>query len=966
MNHSTSKNLLFGLLALQLNFVSREALVSATAVWLVNKSRELDEILLEQKALQATDRQLLKDLVERHLKNHGGDPQQSLASLHSIGTAHSALESLADPDLAYSLAVVGKHADDDQETLVRTVGALTSTGARFQVLRPHARGGLGQVFVAKDLELNREVALKEILPDLNQHDSVRLRFLREAEITGGLEHPGIVPVYGLGSHADGSPYYAMRFIRGDSLQSAIDRYHATDNSGESVRSRHLQLRSLLRRFVDVCNALAYAHSRGVLHRDLKPGNIMLGRYGETLVVDWGLAKCQVTSPHDSDESVLMPKGSDEAVQQTALGQAIGTPAFMSPEQAQGHVNQLNATTDVYSLGATLYILLTGRAPFEGPDAGQVLQRVISGDFPPPRRIQPNVPKPLDAICLKAMALRAEDRYQSPQELSADIESFLADEPIDAWQEPWHDRARRWMRKHQTLASSTAVAVVLTAIGLATFSVVLASANDKLGFANQNLSSAIRNLKTSNGLLAIEKKRSEDRLAESRQLVEDWYMTVSDDQLLANLPELLPLRRQLLQRAQDYYVKTIQESNTGGVRLDVARASWRLADLTSELDPGPNCLEHYERAYAIYEELRRANPDALDLTGVSIDLIIDMCDAHSQQRDFKKINELSAEALELLEKLPSADLEQAIRKQRLLQVQGLSLTYAGQERESLSRFEDSANLARDFHRQYPGNHRLLRLYCHALTHLVWIQTMLDKNEDALTTTQEVSSSLEELVAANPPHPNDVFQYASALRVLGLALAKNDDIEGAIRFRTMACERLLAMSDRYPHLPILQEEAGDSCHSFGLLLRKQGKPKEAIDRFQSAITRYQALEERYPNVPAFIFDIAMSRNEAAIAFSDLGHHEDALAQLESAIQSMENISKDSSRLHDFHFQFGNMYANRARARSALGKLVEAASDLALAAQMQALALKENPNEQSDNLMDGWEDIRRWMNNSARTTD
>src|SRR5262249_25584863 len=156
-------------------------------------------------------------------------------------------------------------------------------GRRFRILRPHASGGLGTVFVALDAELNREVALKEILPRHADDPESRRRFLLEAEITGGLEHPGIVPVYGLGIYEGGRPYYAMRFIRGDSLKEAIDRFHGDETLKRDSSRRTLELRDLLRRFTDVCNATEYAHSRGVLHRDLKPSNVILGKHGETLV-----------------------------------------------------------------------------------------------------------------------------------------------------------------------------------------------------------------------------------------------------------------------------------------------------------------------------------------------------------------------------------------------------------------------------------------------------------------------------------------------------------------------------------------------------------------------------------------------------------------------------------------------------------------------------------------------------------
>ena len=169
-------------------------------------------------------------------------------------------------------------------------------GGRFQLVRPHAKGGIGQVWVARDGELQRDVALKVIQPRYAEREDQRARFLLEAEITGNLEHPGIVPVYSLGRNAEGRPYYAMRFIRGESLSVAIrgstsDWAEASAAGGKGTRSMWgIEFRQLLGRFLDVCDAIDYAHSRGVLHRDLKPANIMLGRYGETLVVDWGLAK----------------------------------------------------------------------------------------------------------------------------------------------------------------------------------------------------------------------------------------------------------------------------------------------------------------------------------------------------------------------------------------------------------------------------------------------------------------------------------------------------------------------------------------------------------------------------------------------------------------------------------------------------------------------------------------------------
>jgi serine/threonine protein kinase len=359
-------------------------------------------------------------------------------------------------------------------------------GPRFRVLRPHARGGLGEVFVAFDQELNREVALKELLAQTAANPASRQRFLTEAEVTGGLEHPGIVPVYALGNHPDGRPYYATRFVRGDSLKQAIERFHgeagrdgpddpatadpkrpgAARGSKQRIRdsdASSLAFRQLLRRFVDVCNAIDYAHSRGALHRDIKPANIVLGKHGETLVVDWGLAKATGKGGNDGDERALVTSSASGSAE-TLPGSVMGTPAYMSPEQAAGDLESLGPACDIYSLGATLYSVLTGRPPCEADRAGLVLDRVRRGEFPKPRSVSPAVPESLEAICLKAMALKPADRYATPKALAEDIERWMADERVTAWREPFAVRAGRWMRRHKTLVATTAVSAPLLLVG----------------------------------------------------------------------------------------------------------------------------------------------------------------------------------------------------------------------------------------------------------------------------------------------------------------------------------------------------------------------------------------------------------------------------------------------------------------------------------------------------------------------
>jgi WD40 repeat protein/serine/threonine protein kinase len=446
-----------------MDFVCRDQLVAAMNAWVLEKQTPLEEIFQRHGALDRSTRELLEALAAKHLAVHDNNAEKSLQAISSVGSIRDELRSIADREVERSLCHLMARSDTSGTPTI-SVGVSTSSGQRFQILRPHGRGGLGEVYVALDTELNREVALKEINSSHCDSTESRARFTLEAEITGGLEHPGIVPVYGLGSYGDGRPYYAMRFIRGHTLSEAIAQFHRPDRNfvpGE----RSLEVRKLLSRFVDVCNAIEYAHSRGVLHRDLKPSNIMLGKYGETLVVDWGLAKAVGKRDLLIDEPTLRPRSGSGSTA-TQMGTALGTPAYMSPEQAAGRLDELGPASDVYSLGATLYCLLTGDSPYPKSDdqhLGELLRKVQTGDFEHPRSRKPAIPRPLEAICLKAMALKPSDRYATPARLAEDIEHWLADEAVSATTETLVERSARFVRKHKSGAMATAAALVIVAV-----------------------------------------------------------------------------------------------------------------------------------------------------------------------------------------------------------------------------------------------------------------------------------------------------------------------------------------------------------------------------------------------------------------------------------------------------------------------------------------------------------------------
>lgn len=417
-------------------------------------------------------------------------PEETLggeASLCSTPGIDETLEQRADPANA-------KLASEPEE-------AYLGSPARFRKLEFLAKGNLGEVYIAEDRELNRRVAIKEIAPRLAQQAEACRRFLVEGEITGRLEHPGIVSVYGMGLADDGRPYYAMRLIEGITLQEELERFHGDRQESTSLAGpRAVAFRSLLTRFLQICEAIDYAHSRGVIHRDIKPSNLMLGEFGEALVVDWGLAK-SLASPEEEtsgpSESVLDLKESEgtganrsnsgsgtragagsrgesgarvvpklAGSSATMDGSRIGTPAYMSPEQAAGENDRVGVRSDVYALGATLYQILTGHPPIEEVELQGMLVAICLGKIRPPRQHWRAIPKPLEAICIKALSLKPEDRFASAGALAEELQRFLADEPLTCWQGNWTDRLGRWVRHHQTFSSSIAVAALVSIIVLA--------------------------------------------------------------------------------------------------------------------------------------------------------------------------------------------------------------------------------------------------------------------------------------------------------------------------------------------------------------------------------------------------------------------------------------------------------------------------------------------------------------------
>jgi eukaryotic-like serine/threonine-protein kinase len=303
-------------------------------------------------------------------------------------------------------------------------------GTRYELGEKIGQGGMGTVYTASDRELDRPVALK-VLNALPEHAEARDRLVKEARVIARLEHPGIVPVHDAGVLPDGRLFYAMKLVRGKRLDEGIGRATAL--------AERLQL------FQKICDAVAFAHAHGVLHRDLKPQNVMLGAFGEVLVMDWGLAK-EIEAPQRP--SANGTGGEGVSSDQTAHGTVLGTPGYMAPEQARGESCLIDQRSDVYALGAILYFLLTGRAPIDQPLTNT--RKAGESHLIPPRRFDQSIPRSLEAICRKALAFERAERYAGAAELSGDIADFLAGRRVSAYPEGPLQAAFRLGTKYRTV------------------------------------------------------------------------------------------------------------------------------------------------------------------------------------------------------------------------------------------------------------------------------------------------------------------------------------------------------------------------------------------------------------------------------------------------------------------------------------------------------------------------------------
>lgn len=549
------RSLLFGIFAVQLKRVTPAQLMEVAAAWAVDPTKTLSERLVESGLITPEDRAMLEDLVEHAIDAHNGDAVATLEAVRGTEQVYQSLDSSMTRSTLRMDQIFGELQDLGSAAGIELPRQFEAPG-RYTIRHEHARGGQGRLLLVHDEQLGRDVILKELLrarvtaPDaptpVRGSAHAVARFLQEAKITGQLDHPCIVPVYELGLRHDGHPYYTMKLVKGDTFHAMLRRSATLDQRLRYVKN-----------FLDVCQGVAYAHSRGVIHRDLKPLNVMVGQFGETVILDWGLAK--VKGKEDARAQTMAETLSElrdraKSSSETSDGAVIGTPAYMAPKQARGDIDLVDERSDVYSLGVFLYHIITGQTPFQGRETWDVLDLVANDRPVSCLKLQPDAPVELAAICERCMQPDPKNRYRNAKELAEEVERYLTGALVRAHQYSFGQMLKRYYRRNKIqVRMAVASLAILAAVGLYSYVRVVQARNDAV---------------TAWGVAENEKYITQMRLVQS-------YMDMNDHELArktlaATNPNLRNWEWGYLTNRCNQELLVLEETNNAAINPDGTR------------------------------------------------------------------------------------------------------------------------------------------------------------------------------------------------------------------------------------------------------------------------------------------------------------------------------------------------------------------------------------------------------------
>jgi serine/threonine protein kinase len=737
----------------------------------------------------------------------------------------------------------------------------------FRLVAEVGRGGMGVVYEAVQRSLNRRVALK-VLPFAAAMDATqRRRFQTEALAAAQLHHTHIVPVYSVGCER-GVHYYAMQFIQGQTLaQLMVDRRRLENqpqseslqpdqpirsfSPSPSSRSREF-IRTAAALGIQAAEALDHAHKVGIVHRDIKPANLLLDVQGSLWVTDFGLARLQ-------DDAGL-----------TITGDLLGTLRYMSPEQALAKRGYLDHRTDIYSLDATVYELLTSRPAIEGDNRQEVLRKIAYEEPTSPRKLNPAIPRELETILLKAMSKEPQSRYMTAQELADDLRRFLDNKPIKANRPSLVEHVAKWARRHTSVVAA-AFAMLITVVG-ALLAITLLVAREQR-----------------NTVVAL--KATEFRSRQARRVVDTMYTRVAEE-WLSQKSDLEPLQRVFLQEALDFYRQLVSEQEQNrdpSVREETARTYDRVAELESRFGRMREAEAAFRSTIAIQESLAADQPTTdhrldVEVTWKKLSGLL------FQSGRYKEAEEILVRVRSKLETLAASEPLQIKVRERLADANvvlaGVWGT-VGRRDEADSTFGQALELFQSLVDSDPLSHRYRTGLANCLRGLgttaslrgeyAAARAQLDRavlhRRNALE-IKPVDKSLKQALADDLLLLGEILDHANELDLAQSALKEAATVHGEL-------------ASEFPNVPAYAAANAKAQYSLGNLYETLRRISDAVRLLQQAGSQYTRLRKRYPESAEYRFQEAGLRYNLARMLQNMGRAEDSEREIRIAVGLFEEF-------------------------------------------------------------------------------
>jgi serine/threonine-protein kinase len=807
---------------------------------------------------------------------------------------------------------------------------------------------MGVVYRARQEGLQRVVALKMILNGAYAGPEERARFRTEAEAVARLDHSHIVQIHEVGEAA-GRPYFSLEYVEGGSLADAL-------------RGVPLPGRQAVELVVPLARAMDYAHQQGVIHRDLKPANVLLTRDGLPKITDFGLAKRLRDEPEAA-------RGSDH----TPSGAILGTPSYMAPEQATGKVRQLGPAADVYSLGAILYELVTGRPPFQAASPADTLLRVIAEEPVAPRRLQPKVPRDLETICLKCLEKDPPKRYATAHALADDLQRFLNGEPIQA------RPVGLWVHAVKAARRRPALTGLLGVSAAATVALLIGGA-----IYNARLEAALQEARA-------ERVRAEESFQQARQAVDDYFTRVSESRLL-QVPGMQPLRQELLEDALKYYQNFIrQRGDDPALAAELARAYYRvgrihswigsMADALADQRQGralweklvkenptstpfrvglaqccggiawlqaktpqrAEALESYQQVRSLWQDLVRENPNELSFQTRLATVCHDIANLQAALDQQIEAAQSYQQALAILQPAADKNRDAPVVQEYLARLYADIATRRfeqGQLPEALQLYQQAQAIKQKLVATNPADSQYRDLLANTVRSIGLVQVRSGKRAEALRSFEEARVLWQELADKHPEVSQYQERLAHAYDSLGGLHWQNKQGAEALCYFHQAHAIQEKLVDRNRDVIRLREDLGLSCNHLGQVYRATAKPAEALRYYQQACAIRKQLLQDEPTNRRFQSELALYYGGLGNLLRSTGQPAEALRIYQKARDLDEKLVRDYSDNHSYHHHLGGTIHNQGMALELLNRHDEALKAYQEAITHQRIAFDKAP--------------------------